>query len=419
MAKRQGDSFEDGDWVTIIRPKPGDMAWVEPTMGNHVGQVRQIEGLCTTATGYYFVINRYCYTANRHFRHATQEEIDRATGVRPVSRGIMDEIYTDRRSVSSLTAEEVVQAIHELKGESISTYTPYDASMYFNPVPPTTEKKLKFIKTPSVNSIKLFKYIPISLDGKYGFYDDSRKLFIFPKITDGNYIIQKLEIISVNIPDEDIKHYYNPSSIEKLCKFRIKDYKNSGKLFRYSDQKAQLVGKILPVHTIEFDVKHGKEERIVNTLYVDSEFGNLRMLWEDMEILYPNIKGYKAKLNKALVNVNRGGEIISINVKEGEKLKIRNDKGCKNAQLNDIITIKKIKTVGNTVFIGFIGKFNTTKELDYVNIKQFKKLEFNAITKKNSVKEEIHPKITVSGSGSPGISWSERWIRERYTITTH
>ncbi len=248
------------------------------------------------------------------------------------------------------------------------------------------EMKGRVLKPKETKGKKLFKYLPVFYNGLSGIYDKEKKILLFPKAE----YLQELSILIGNDIPKNIEDYYCPDVLTTFCKFRVINYKTSGKIFSNSNKKAELLGKFVNVSKFEFEIEHPKSEVPVNTLYVNTEnSGNLRMVLDDIQIIYPNIRGYTPKKDRDLFKVNREGQIISINVVQGEKLMLINNKHVKNCEHKDVIIVKEIKPIGNNVFIGFIGKFNVTNDLDYVNIKNFKKLEGYVSTEKKTVKKEI------------------------------
>ncbi len=392
---KTGNFFQPGDWVTITR-SPNNWA---SGMNKWIGSTVQLDN------------SRYCFrggegfhwdNAQGHFRHAFDDEIPlHANNVVEVpepprypGEGMVNHIMPHNLVQKTVDDElDIYLKNYKVKFDDTAvSYVVYGTGGDVSPGlvwnnPYSVEKKNKAMKKSSDNAYKLFKYIPINGAYGYGLFDAERRIVVYPKISNKNGdVIQKLKLEEV---DKDYKpeKYFSLQALIDTCAFRVKDYKLSGKLYRNSAQKEKLVGKILNVHSFEFDVENPKEEGMINTLYVDSEFGNLRMVLDDIEIIYPNIKGFKPKLDKTLVKITRRGEILDIKINIGDSLVIKNPKGIKNAEIKDVIIVKKIKPIGNIVYIGFKGKFNKTKELDWVSIKHFKKLEYNVV--KEKIKEEL------------------------------
>lgn len=375
MAKQQGDPFIAGDWVTITNSK-NSQNWADG-MTKFVGRTVQI----TEAGNGVIRFDGYegfgWVYSNGHFEHATD-------------LAILESITANWNN----TTTNYISSVTTYQGFTGN----YGSPVYFDSKTRSVKlkkeeeivKKKLIITELNKDNVNVFKYPPIYLNGLYGFYDKEKDNFVFPGLkTEDDYEIQKLKIIprSSITTGTDISKFLCFSSISMFCKFRIKDYKLSSRLFSFASKKAQLVGKIVDVHSIELGVKCDKSEELVNTLYVNTkEFGNLMFVLDDIDIIYPNIKGYNIKKNKSLFTSNKLGEIRNVQVKEGDELKIANPKGIKYAEHRDVIIIKKIKTIGNNIYIGFKGKNNKTKELEFISIKQFKRVNYENISEQ-AIKE--------------------------------
>lgn len=250
-------------------------------------------------------------------------------------------------------------------------------------------KKEQMKKEFNQESMKYFKYIPLKIGGNFVLLDLKSKKAFYPKIGGR----QDFKIVH-DVDESTYLKYYYPEIINQLCKFRVRDYKTSAKLFGLAAKKSQMVGKMVDVHTIEFDATVAKSEIPVNTIYVTYEGGNLRMCLDDIEIIYPNINGYNPRKDKRLVKRNSRGKLEGVLVREGEQLLVYNSKKVKNTVYRETIIVHEIKIIGNNVFIGYIKE----GKLEFSNIKNFRKLE-NVNSKETTIKKKIVKKQSTTREG--------------------
>lgn len=208
---------------------------------------------------------------------------------------------------------------------------------------------------------KLFKYIPTCYNGYNGFYyngeiinkvnyevkNNNRKLgYNRPKKVITRSRMEFYPINEIHVPK-----FFSINTLLTQCQFRIKDYKKSSKLFAYTEAKKLLLNKIVKVEKIELQSQVKKSDQLEDTIYVKVENKNLRFSLDDVEILYPNIKGlHKSKDRKIL---------------KGSSIKIVKNKDLRYIPIGTNLKVDKILNVNKKRYIGFI--YNNKQVLSKIN----------------------------------------------------
>lgn len=238
---------------------------------------------------------------------------------------------------------------------------------------------------------KLFKYIPIKYKGQLGFYHNGNiivKVKPIPrkKIAEAYYDDRegraktkyrytkgtlKSTIKYIPLDIKDVSKYYSQEPLIENCKIKITGYKQSSKFFQYSGEKKELLDKTLEVYDknqvdptikkltfniIEVKLKDTikKSTELQNTISINGQTRKLRFVWDEIEIIYPNINSWKPTI--------RGF------IKEGCKVKTRNKRKSRIINKNELVVVNSMKQVGNKVYISF----EHNKKQYYDNIRNYK-----------------------------------------------
>ncbi len=298
--------------------------------------------------------------------------------------GTSSEVFNDSSyfNITGLTAEDyktgVIKLYDIVANELIWNI---DSSKKVNKTPKIPLKLLK----------KTYKYIPIKYDGNYGFYDEERNLLVF--LLDRN-----MQDIILVIPNtiKDISNYYNTKILFSKCEFNVKNYFKSAKLFGRVNTKKELVGKVLKSEKedIVLDEEHKKTKVKESTITLKCGETNLKWCLDDIEIIYPNIKGYNTRLDRE-IHINDTC-IVSNTRKINHALKSH-----EKVLIKDIKEVKAYKGVKKYVGVEINGK------ITYLNSKGFKKIGDNRIKtivsrkKSNNSKTKV-TNIPSSYTSSPG-----------------
>lgn len=193
--------------------------------------------------------------------------------------------------------------------------------------------------------IKLFKYLPVKSLGIKGFYANN---YIISVKSDGKIVYKKSEI-------KNPESYFCLNTIEEQCKFKVKGYIDSSKLFKFTELKKSLVGLIFKGEELSLNAIIKQDENgKYNTIKLVLEDGRkTRFLLSDLEIIYPNISGFNPPKDRVIHN----GAIVK--VADNRRLCIPKDVKVK---------VLDIKTVGNKKYA--IVDYNNSKI--YTKIKQLR-----------------------------------------------
>lgn len=170
-----------------------------------------------------------------------------------------------------------------------------------------------------------FKYKPVASGHTLGFLKDGKFIVAFKDFDNK---------ICLDFPKKNIK-YFNGSvkPLLEFCQFKVINYIESAKLFKFTEAKKKLVGKIVNIENIELNAEVKSSTEKHDTLFVLTEEGKrLRFLLSDIEIIYPNINGYNIPKDRS--------------IKEGEIVRIKDDRRI-SIKRNEQVKVLKVKTVGN------------------------------------------------------------------------
>lgn len=208
---------------------------------------------------------------------------------------------------------------------------------------------------PTVSTLlEIFKYIPIKYDGNSGFYDSKNKrliLFSFTRAKSPNpYKPSKIVtyVQFVPIKDEDSSLILQMLDVKSLkgCKFIVRNYIDSGRIFKFTNEKKEVLNKEFEALEISLGVKSKNNEEPVNTIILRLPNGNRRFILSDVEIIYPNISGYNEKKDRV--------------IKPNMNVKVIDDKRT-IFKKNDVVKAVGIKNLGNKKFAIFLDKNNNEK----------------------------------------------------------
>lgn len=184
--------------------------------------------------------------------------------------------------------------------------------------------------------IKLFKHTPITYGKLSGFYKDG--YIVFKGV--GNKIGYEK-----NDYKGDIRAFFDPLVIERQCKFKIVNYINSAKMFKFTELKKSLVGQTLSGCDLELDGEVKSSEGKYNTIKIILTDGRKsRFLLSDIEIIYPDIKSFNAPKDRTM----KAG--IMVKVADNRKV---------NIPKNTEVKLLEIKKVGAKQYA--IVDYNSTK----------------------------------------------------------
>jgi hypothetical protein len=153
---------------------------------------------------------------------------------------------------------------------------------------------------------------------------------------------------------EEARSYFSEETLKSECKFKIKDYIKSAKLFFNTESKKTMVDQTVDISNVEFQSVCKRSDQLENTVYIKFDNRSLRFSLDDIEILYPNIKGLSPKKDRT--------------VKVGSEMRLIRNKELNNINIDTIVKVKGIKTIGHKTCIGF--DHNNKHILD--RIKNFK-----------------------------------------------
>lgn len=143
-----------------------------------------------------------------------------------------------------------------------------------------------------------FKYTPIKINSKAGFYISG---YIVRQVNHLEDIAKKSLTYDYLIPTFNKKEWFHTEAITKDCKFLVKDYGNSSKLFKFTQLKKSLVGKTLLGTEIELEAKVKNSEEVHQTIKLILEDGRKsRFLLSDVEIIYPNLASFNPPKDREL-----------------------------------------------------------------------------------------------------------------------
>jgi len=184
--------------------------------------------------------------------------------------------------------------------------------------------------------VKLLEYIPIRSSWTRGFYvkKDDGKHYLVGLEEQSSSTEDKKRLFGILLPEGfDPMGAIDATAITKYCKFIVKDYVKSSRLFKFTDLKKSLVGKTLNGCEIEFDskIKSTDEKFATVKLIIDEENDKkTRFLLSDLQIVYPNIKGFNPPKDRTL----RVG--VNAKISDNRKLQIPRNEQVK------VVSIKKI-----------------------------------------------------------------------------
>lgn len=199
-----------------------------------------------------------------------------------------------------------------------------------------------------------FKYIPINYDGSEGFYYDGAlviKRNIYNKSKRFKSDKVKKEIKSIKLEPNLVSKFFSEQTLMNNCKFKIKDYRLSSKLFGFTESKKTMVGKVVDVSKIEFQADVKKSDKRENTVYIKVEEKNLRFSLDDIEIIYPNVNGWHERKPRL--------------IKNGVDVKLIRNKEFKHIPKGTIVKVSQFKNVGNKRYIGF--KYDNKEVISRIN----------------------------------------------------
>jgi len=212
------------------------------------------------------------------------------------------------------------------------------------------------------NLLKIFKYIPVRYQGNSGFYDSKNKrlvLFNFIRLKSPNpYKPGKIitEVQFIPIKDEESSIILQMLDVKSLknCKFIVRNYIDSGRIFKFTNEKKEVLNKEFEALEISLGVKSKNSEEPVNTIILRLPNGNRRFILSDIEIVYPNINGYNEKKDRV--------------IKPNMNVKVIDDKHT-IFKKNDVVKAVGVKNLGTKKFAIFLDKNNNEK---LYNINKFK-----------------------------------------------
>lgn len=202
----------------------------------------------------------------------------------------------------------------------------------------------------------LFKYIPVILKNKEGFYhngniyvkykkkinkfkapnDNKFTLNLKHKVIEDRYI-NKLEITKCK--EENIQKLFSLNPLKKMCKFKIIGFEESGRLFEYTALKRTKVDSYAEVIKIELQVEVKKSNKLENTITLLVDDKELRFLLDEVEIIYPNINGWTATKDRS--------------IKEGLSVKIIDNRRYRSIPIGTKLVVDNIKNIGSIKYIGY------------------------------------------------------------------
>lgn len=214
------------------------------------------------------------------------------------------------------------------------------------------------------NIINVFEYLPIKINGNYGWYDkknnrivtiikESVKNKIRPWIVSIKNNIKIYKPEEIGLSEKDIIQYFHGHNL-KICEFQVINYIDSGKIFKFTNEKKEVVGKKFEALQIDLDFKSKNSDVPINTIVLKLPTGNRRFVLSDVKIIYPNINGYCESKDRT--------------IKPGVKVKVINDKHT-IFKKNELVVVNDVKKVGSKKYAVFAINENTVK---LYNINKFK-----------------------------------------------
>lgn len=218
----------------------------------------------------------------------------------------------------------------------------------------------------------LFKYIPVVSQGYLGFYSEKYISLILDvsKINPVNgKVSSEYKFKKITEPEVNIPKFFSTEPLLQYCKFKVKSYEESAKLFRNKNAKKAVVGLTLEASRIELQVEVKNSTKLEDTIYLRvNERGNQRFLLSDIEIIYPG---------SGITNINGIAPKKDRRISSGSNVRVVNNKhlGLKrNAQ----VVTENIKTVssfnlsnGKTVKKEYLG-YKHNNKIVYADIRKFK-----------------------------------------------
>lgn len=359
IPERSRVGFNNGD-IVVINGRNSDSTTTISTLSTEFGsnQTMRRTIINNDAVSIFIIEDRY------DFRHSTIESIGGIGQITSNGQEVMLSDFVRRFSLNSRSELSILEHTRFLKS--------YNPSV--NPKTDETDdkiisKNLKIIfpngaAISTNNLLEMFKYIPIRLYGNYGWYDPENKRFVIieklviqnkkkPWITKINKKIVFYKLSDLNINESDVVKFFHGDLLKK-CQFKVKNYIDSSKIFKFTNEKKEAVGKIYEALEIVFSYQSKNVTNPINTIILKLPNGNRRFILSDVEIQYPNIKGYCETKDRV--------------IKAGIKVKVIDDKHT-IFKKNDIVIPSLIKKIGlksyavfevnNTVKLYNINKFKT------------------------------------------------------------
>lgn len=201
------------------------------------------------------------------------------------------------------------------------------------------------------------KYIPVRVSGVNGWYSEK-----FNKIVVLKYPIVKTNDRGSNtkyitkfldVETKDLPGLINANSL-KFCKFKVKNYVESSKIFKFTNEKKEALNKEFEAVEIVFGYIGKNNKEPINTVSLRLPNGIRRFILSDVEITYPNINGYIEPKDRSF--------------KDNSKVKVVDDRKL-DFKKDDVLTVKSVKNIGlSKKFISF----KEDKNNKYYNSKKFK-----------------------------------------------
>ena len=197
---------------------------------------------------------------------------------------------------------------------------------------------------------KRFKFIPINFKGSDAFVKDEKSIVCWDTL-DTKLKKAKPRLITVSV---DANARFKKQPVIKYCKAKVIGSTESIKLFGNNAIKREAVDKIFDIIDIDLQAEVKKSDKPEDTIYLAINGTNYRFAFNDIEIIYPNIKGYNAKRDKK--------------IKIGDTVRCINDRHCLKLRRNDKITVSHLKSINNKKYIGFMDN----DQVVFMNKKNFK-----------------------------------------------
>lgn len=227
--------------------------------------------------------------------------------------------------------------------------------------------KVVFSSNEKLNStelLRIFKYVPVIISGCPGWYDPSNKRVVAkikevtknpirPWVVDSSkYKIKFWSLDSLGITEQEIWKIFHHASL-RTCKFKVKDYVESGKIFKFTNEKKEALNKEFEALDITIGFESKNSDKQLDTIILKLPTGNRRFVLSDVEIIYPNIKGYSETKDRT--------------IKAGSKIRVVDDKHT-IFKRNDIVVPTAIKKIGSKNY----ALFEVSSGVKAYNINKFK-----------------------------------------------